>query len=71
MNTKENINELMVAIEEVLGIKIDWMEEDGSITIDRTNLTIIVVALERLLVSVDKERRFAKNKLEQSRTGQK
>jgi len=71
MNTKENINELMVAIEEVLGIKIDWMEEDGSITINRANLTIIVVALERLLVSVDKERRFAKNKLVQSRTGQK
>ena len=49
MNTNENINELMVAIEEVLGVKIDWIEENGDIKIDRANLTTIVEGLEALL----------------------
>jgi len=48
MNTNENINELMVAIEEVLGVKIDWTEENGDIKIDRANLTPIVEGLEQL-----------------------
>jgi len=47
MKTKENINELMVAIEEALGVKIDWIEENGNINLDYANLLIIVEALAK------------------------
>jgi len=55
MKTNENINELMVAIEEVLGIKIDWIEENGKINLDYANLLIIVEALGTLLTKAFNE----------------
>jgi len=70
MNTTENINEMMVAIEETLGIKIDWKEENGEINLDRANLTIIVEALEVLLTTKNETRWSAKHVLKKSRTGQ-
>jgi len=71
MNTKENINELMVAIEEVLGVKIDWIEENGDIKIDRENLTTIVEGLEVLVRSNNGVRCVARDVLVQARTGKK
>jgi len=71
MNTKENINELMVAIEEVLGVKIDWIEENGDIKIDRENLTTIVEGLEALVLSSGGIRGVSRDVLVQARTGKK
>lgn len=53
----DNISELMVGIEEIVGEKLDWKEENSEIIIARRELTLICETLEKLFYELRDLRR--------------
>lgn len=52
-----NLSELMVGIEEIVGEKLDWKEENDEIILARKELTLICEALEKLFYELRDLRR--------------
>lgn len=53
----DNLSELMVGIEEIVGEKLDWKEENNEIVIARRELTLICETLEKLFYELRDLRR--------------
>lgn len=53
----DNLSELMVGIEEIVGEKLDWKEENSEIVLARRELTLICETLEKLFYELRDLRR--------------
>lgn len=52
-----DLSELMVGIEEIVGEKLDWKEENSEIVLARRELTLICETLEKLFYELRDLRR--------------
>ena len=53
----ENLSEIMVGIEEIVGEKLDWKEESDQIVLARRELTLICDTMEKLFYELRELRR--------------